>query len=217
MSLQNELDAVHNDVLTSIPREGAIFDTDTEALARSGAGGDAPKLNDRMPAFELPDQLGRRVHSDDLIARGPLVVSFYRGSWCPYCSLELRALQQHLPRFAALGASLVAIGPQVPDESLSTAEKFALSFPVLSDLGNAVARRFGLVFTVSEQLRPLYAGFGIDLPRYNGTDSFELPIPATFVVDRAGIIRAAHADPDYKRRMEPEQIIDALTAKNQTE
>lgn len=148
----------------------------------------------------------------DLRSRGPLVISFYRGSWCPYCNLEMQALQQHLPRFNESGASLVAISPQVPDESLSLAEKHALSFPVLSDVGALVARDYGLVFTVSERLRPLYAGFGIDLPKSNGVDSFELPVPGTFVVDRNALIRAAFVDPDYKKRMEPEEILAVLEA-----
>lgn len=210
MSLQKRLDAMHESILASNPREAALFDQDTDHLIRGGLGSEAPGIGDPAPDFTLPDQLGRSVDAKELRARGPLVISFYRGSWCPYCSLELRALQQFLPRMTELGASLVAISPQVPDESLSTAEKYQLSFPVLSDLGNEVARRFGLVFVLSEGLRPAYAGFGVDLPEYNGTDSFELPVPGTFVIDRGGVIRAAHVNADYKKRMEPDAILAVL-------
>ena len=110
----------------------------------------------------------------------------------------------------ALGASMVAISPQVPDESLTTAQKNELSFPALSDVGNVVARRFGLVFTLSEHLRPIYTKLGANLPKFNGSDTFELPVPGTFVVDRSRVIRAAHVNADYKQRMEPERILEVL-------
>ena len=111
----------------------------------------------------------------------------------------------------ALGASLVAISPQIPDESLSIAEKHELSFPTLSDVGNVVARQFGLVFKLSEHLRPIYTELGADLPRFNGTDAFELPVPGTFVIDSGGTIRAAHVTADYKQRMEPGLILEELS------
>ena len=105
---------------------------------------------------------------------------------------------------------MVAISPQVPDESLTTAQKNDLSFPVLSDAGNVVARRYGLVFSLSEDLRPIYTQLGADLPKFNGTDTFELPVPGTFIIDRGGVIRAIHVNPDYKQRMEPERILEVL-------
>ena len=210
MTLQAQLDAMHLGILKDAPNEGAAFDADTEQLVLAGVGSDAPAIGGIAPDFTLPDQLGREVHSVDLRTDGPLVISFYRGNWCPYCNLEMHALQQQLPQINALGAGLVAISPQVPDESLSMAEKHELAFPVLSDVDNRVARQYGLVFTVSAHLRPLYAGFGIDLPKVNGSDSFELPVPGTFVVDRNGIVRDAFVDADYKKRMEPERIIEAL-------
>ena len=123
-------------------------------------------------------------------------------------------MQQHLPQITEQGASLVAISPQTPDESLSKVEKDDLSFLVLSDVGNEVARSFGLVFTLSEHLRPLYKDFGIDLAKSNGTDTFELPVPATFVIDSEGIVQAAYVNADYKQRMEPAQIIEVLKGLN---
>ena len=105
---------------------------------------------------------------------------------------------------------MVAISPQIPDESLSMAEKHNLSFPTLSEVGNVVARKFGLVFSLSEHLRPVYVKLGADLPKFNGTDTFELPVPGTFVIDRDGVIRETYVNADYKQRMEPARIVDAL-------
>ena len=210
MTLQDKLDALRANINGEIPDLAAKFDADTEQLVRKGVGDKAPKVGDTPPDFELPDQLGRNVQSIDLRKNGPLVISFYRGGWCPYCSLELHSLQQHLPQMADLGATLVAISPQIPDESLNTAEKNELSFPVLSDVGNVVARRFGLVFAISEHLRPIYTELGADLPKFNGADTFELPVPATFVIDRDSVIRAEHVNADYKQRMEPARIVNVL-------
>jgi len=210
MGLQAELDAVHDGILGQFPNEAAMFDADTEELVRRGLADHSLREGDHAPDFELPDQLGRFARSVELRVKGPLVVSFYRGGWCPYCSLELQFLQRRLPEIEALGASLVAISPQIPDESLSTAEKQELTFPVLSDVGNIVARQFGLVFTVSEHLRPLYIELGADLPKYNGIDTYELPLPGTFVIDQLGTICSAFVHADYKRRMDPEEIVAVL-------
>jgi len=119
-------------------------------------------------------------------------------------------LQRTLPEIEALGAQLVTVSPQLPDNSLSTAEKLDLTFEVLSDVGNRVAREFGLVFTLPEEMRSIYQDFGIDLPAANGDESFELPMPATYVIDKSGIVRLAFVDIDYTRRLDPDDIIDAL-------
>ena len=211
MALQDKLDVLHREIIAEVPEMAAKFDADTEDLIRKGIGSNSLKVNDTAPDFELPDQHYRTVRSVDLREKGPLVVAFYRGNWCPYCNLELNALQQYRPRITELGASLVAISPQLPDVSAATAETHGLSFPVLSDVGNVLARKFGLVFVLSEHLRPLYAEFGIDIPKSNGDDTFELPIAGTFVIDRSGKIIAAFADIDYKKRMEPSQIVEVLT------
>jgi peroxiredoxin len=119
-------------------------------------------------------------------------------------------LQRTLPEIEALGAQLVTVSPQLPDNSLSTAEKLDLTFEVLSDVGNRVAREFGLVFTLPEEMRSIYQDFGIDLPGANGDESFELPMPATYVIDKSGIVRLAFVDIDYTRRLDPEDIIESL-------
>ena len=168
------------------------------------------KVGDRLPAIELPNAAGKTIRIQDLLAQGPVIISFYRGQWCPYCNLELRALQQYLPEFKAEGATLIAISPQTPDNSLSTLEKNELDFEVLSDAGNVVARELGLVFTLPETLRPIYENFGIDVPTHNGDRTFELPIPATYVVAPNGDVVYAFADADYTLRAEPSDILVAL-------
>ena len=119
-------------------------------------------------------------------------------------------MQLELPRIEDLGAGLVAVSPQTPDNSVSTAERMKLTFEVLSDVGNRVARQFGIVYVLSEELRPIFAGFGIDLPAANGDDTFELPIPATYVIDRDRKIRMAFVDADYTQRVDPEVVISVL-------
>ncbi len=210
MTLQEKLEAVQAEITANYPDLAARFDADTKEGVRSGVGSDSLVPGSLTPDFELPDQLGRAVRSSDLRVKGPLVISFYRGGWCPYCNLELRALQDYLPQITEVGATLIAISPQVPDESLSTVEKNKLSFPVLSDVGNVVARQFGLVFILSAHLRPLYAQFGIDLQQSNGNDTFELPVAGTFIIDSEGIIESAYVNADYKQRMEPAQILERL-------
>ncbi len=182
----------------------------TQDLIDTGITDQSLKVGSQIPSIILPNATGQIVKVNQLLETGPVVISFYRGGWCPYCNLELKALQAKLPEIKALNASLVAISPETPDHSLSTTEKNALDFEVLSDVGNQVARAFGLVFTLPESLRPLYTKFGIDLPAYNGDDTFELPIPATYVIASDGMITLAFVDPDYTKRLEPIEIITAL-------
>ncbi len=183
-----------------------------EELMSSNVAVNAKTTGDKAPGFELPNVRGGTLNIRDALAEGPVVLSFYRGSWCPFCNLELNALQQQLPVIRGCGASLIAVSPEKPDASLTHAEKLNLEFDVLSDPGNGVAGAYGLIMTVPESLRPLYLQWGIDLPAANGDDSYQLPVPATYVIDRNGIIQAAYVDKDYTKRMEPEAIIEALKA-----
>ena len=184
-SLKTELDAFRVDFMAKASPEvrEAMACADAE-LAASGIAQRALKAGDRVPDFRLPDVRGDYVRLSELLAKGPVVVSFYRGGWCPYCNLELRALQKALPEITRLGAQLVAVSPQTPDESLSTAEKNQLTFAVLSDVGSVTAKAFGIAFDIAEELRPLYPRFGHALPDKNGDESWVLPIPATYVIDR---------------------------------
>lgn len=213
MSLTAELDALRTRFMASAPADirTAMARADRD-LAVSGLAARALKAGDRAPDVTLPDAEGRAVSLRDVLAQGPVIVSFYRGGWCPYCNLELRALQAILPQLRALGATLVAISPETPDETLSTTEKNALAFPVLSDTGSAAARAFGIAFDLAEELRPIYANFGHALPERNGDDSWTLPAPATFVIDRDGAVALAFVDVDYRNRLDPADILAAVRA-----
>lgn len=210
MTLREQLQETLGRFTEQAPDAAAVFDADTQRMVDAKIGQVGPKVGDVAPGFELPDQLGRQVALSELLAAGPVVLNFYRGGWCPYCNLELNALKGVMPEIEAAGASLVAISPQVPDESLSTAEKYGLEFPVLSDVGNVVGRRYGLVFELTEALRPLYRSFGIDLEATNGNPSHELPVPGTFVIGSDGVIVSAYVDADYKNRMEPRDIVKVV-------
>ena len=211
MAVMNELVALEQERRAKRPAElQAVMDQATAELAASGMADGFLQVGDAAPDFVLPDALGNAVTLADLRAQGPVVLSFYRGAWCPYCNLELQLLQQALPDIQALDATLVAISPQTPDNSLSLAEKHGLAFSVLSDAGNAVARRFGLVFTVPAALRGVYDKLGIDIAAHNGDGSFELPVPGTYVVGRDGTIAFAYANVDYTRRVATAEILEAL-------
>lgn len=197
--------------LKQMPQEvKAVMQQASTDLIQSGIAAQSLKAGDRLPPITLPNATGETVAVPDLLAQGPVVIAFYRGGWCPYCNLELRALQQYLSQIKAAGASLVAISPETPDNSLSTAEQHNLTFEVLSDVGNGIARSLGLVFTVPENLRPIYQNFGIDLLASNGDDSFELPLPATYIVGQDGVILHAFVDADYTKRLDPEEIVAIL-------
>ncbi|MCP3665260.1 MAG: AhpC/TSA family protein [Gammaproteobacteria bacterium] len=182
----------------------------TAGLKRRNLEAGSLGLGARAPDFSLPDHTGQMRTLDDLLAEGVVVLNFYRGGWCPYCNMELNALQRWLPEIEAVGGKLVAVAPELPDKSLTTREKNNLQFEVLSDPGNVVARNFGLVFELPEALRPIYAKIGIDIPAYNGDESFEIPMPATYIIGRDGEIRYAFIDADYTQRLEPEVIVQEL-------
>lgn len=187
------------------------MDALVDDLRRRDLAARAPRAGMPAPEFELPSATGADVRLSELVARGPVVVCFYRGGWCPYCNIQLRAYQQRLAEIGNLGGSLVAISPQRPDGSLSTLEKNALEFDVLSDVGNRVADAYGLVFRVPDGVLAYYRDEKkFDLADVNGPDPYELPIPATFVVGRDGLVALADVDPDYTRRLEPQLAIDAL-------
>lgn len=164
----------------------------------------------RAPDFTLPNAIGKEVRLTDRLAIGPVILTFYRGGWCPYCNLELRAYQQVLPQIQKLGASLIAVSPQTPDASLSTAEKNNLEFDVLSDVASKIARAYGIAFEIPDELKALYTKLGHALPETNGTDDWTLPVPATFVIDQNGRIALAYIDVDYRNRLEPVEAIALL-------
>lgn len=172
----------------------------------------AIKAGDTAPDFSLKNVTGESIRLSEQLKKGPVVLSFYRGGWCPYCNLELRALQTILPQIHTLGASLLAVSPQTPDESLSTAQKNALSFAVLSDTQSDVALSYGIAFDLANELRPIYTQFNHALPTMNGDQSWQLPIPATYVIAQDGKVAMAFLDVDYRNRLEPSEVLKVLKA-----
>jgi peroxiredoxin len=210
MSLKQQLAEYRAGWFKRVPAERqAIMERHIAGL-RDGLAKSALKTGDRAPAIVLGNARGDAVDVGALLKNGPVIVSFYRGGWCPYCNLELRAFQQILPEIKAAGAALVAISPEKPDDTLSTAEKNALSFEVLSDVGQKVGRAFGLVYDFSDELKSAYKEFGIDIPGKNGAEDWALPISATYVIDRDGTIIYAYTDADYRDRAEPADVLEVL-------
>src|SRR5207253_1224408 len=190
-TLADQIAALNDHLGRQVPVEVlATFGREIEALARSGIAASGLREGTLAPDFTLPDVHGRAVTLSALLGQGPVVLTFYRGEWCPYCNLQLRAYETILPQIRELGVSLVAVSPQTPDQSLTTTEQKGLTFPVLSDAGNEFARRYGLVYSLSQALRAVSA----DLPVYNGDDSWELPMPGTFVIAQDGTVRLAFVD-----------------------
>ena len=176
-------------------------------LIHSGAAENALEEGMRAPDFTLLDARGTAVKLPHLLEQGPVVITFYRGAWCPYCHLVLRAYQRVLPQLQAGGATLVAISPQTPDHSRALAEKLELTFALLSDMGNQVARQFGLVFTIDEAVRGAYKQVCADLHAFNGDNSWELPMAGTFLLDQSGTVRLAFVHADFTRRLDPLVVI----------
>jgi peroxiredoxin len=164
----------------------------------------------KIPEFQLEDQDGKPVSSADLLSKSRLVLHFFRGRWCPFCVAQLEAMNQILPALTAAGASLAAISPQTVKQSYFMRDQHHLRFPLLSDPGNRVARQFGLSYCVPEAQKSIYQRSFVNLPLVNGDDTWELPIPATYIVERDGTILHAASNEDYTRRPEPLEILNSL-------
>lgn len=216
MTLQAKLDAFKADFEAgkppySVPR--SVIDTmhrGTDELIASGAATRALKAGDIATLFVLNDPDGKSVSAAELLAQGPLVVSFYRGVWCPYCNMELQALQEALPAFRELGTNLVAISPQNAVNSRKSVRTNGLDFPILSDPGNETAAAFGLRYALPDYLIELYKSLKNDLPAFNGDGSWTLPMPGRFAIGQDGVIRYAEVNPDYTHRPEPADMLPAL-------
>ena len=180
-----------------------------QAVVESGIVNTAKNVGDTAPNFTLTNATGAEVQLKDYLQRGPVVLTWYRGGWCPYCNLTLHRLQAELPNFKAAGANLLALTPELPDKSISTKEKNELEFEVLSDVGNTVAREYGIVFELTPEVAERYQA-GFDLHGFNGDESNELPLAATYVIDMDGTIRYAFLDAEYRNRAEPAAILKAL-------
>ena len=216
MSLQDRLDALKADFeggrLAYKPSPD-VLDTmhpATAELIASGQALNAKKAGDKAPEFTLKDADGRAVSSAQLLAQGPLVVAFYRGAWCPYCNLELQALQEALPQIGIRGARVVAISPQTAPNSRKSQRNNSLTFPILSDEKSRVAAEFGLRFSLPDYLVALYKGFKNDLPAFNDDPAWVLPMPARYVIGSDGIVAYAEVNPDYTQRPDPSELLPVL-------
>jgi peroxiredoxin len=211
-SLSDDLAALRAHYAVHMPADiaAAMRRADAE-LAASDLLGRALGAGEFAPDFTLPDADGRPVSLGRALRSGPVIVAFYRGGWCPYCNLELRAYQARAAAMRAAGVTLIAVSPQTPDATAATAKAEALDFDVVSDFGSTVARAFGIAFDLADELRPLYARLGHALPDRNG-DGWTLPVPATFVIAPSGEIALAFVDTDYRRRLDPDDAIAAAAA-----
>jgi len=211
MSLAEKLTETRQGMATQIPDDAmALMHEAIETLRQSGLADRAIKTGDRAPGFDLPELAGDRVQLSDALQNGSVVVTFYRGAWCPYCNLEMLALQQALSDIEQAGGRLLAITPELPEHADQTREQCGITFSLLHDRDNSVAKEYGLVFTLPEKLRPVYEGFGIDLVASQGNTRFELPLPATYIIRSDGVVAHAFVDVDYTKRCEPEEIIEVL-------
>jgi peroxiredoxin len=216
MALQDRLDAFKADFvsgrLSFKPTQERLdaMQRATAELIRSGQAQRAKKAGDLAPQFTLLDPEGKPVSSRELLARGPLVISFYRGVWCPYCNLELQALQDALPEIAGRGASLVAISPQTAANSRKSQRDNKLGFPILSDVRSEVANAFGIRFALPDYLVETYKTFKNDLPAFNNDPSWVLPMPARYVIGTDGIIAYSEVNPDYTQRPDPSELLPVL-------
>jgi peroxiredoxin len=209
MTLEEELRELR-DASRADEKLQAAYEDLVNRLGRAETAARALKPGDRMPSFVLPNAEGRLVVSDELLARGPLVVSFFRGNWCPYCRKALKALETALPRIESASGQLVALTPETGHHLADTKRVHRLSYEILSDLDGAVGLQFGVLFRAPAAYRAVLAGFGIDLAERHGNEAWFIPMPASFVVDRAGTIRYAFVDVDFTHRAEPEDIVAVL-------
>ena len=209
--LTRQLDAFMAGLLERTdPATAKVLRQTAQALSEAGLLDGALRAGDIAPDFALPDQSGRVVSLHELLAHGPVVLTFFRGGWCPFCTLALRALERIRPELRRQGAEVVAISPQTASNAQETAERNGLAFPILADHGNAVARRYGLVWEVGPEMQAVYQRLGHALPRINGTNEWTLPVPAGFVVGRDGRVAYAHVDTRITRRLEPAAALAAV-------
>ena len=212
-ALQTAIDGYNAAKKERLPAE--VLNTMAQATADLKAMGienRAMGVGDTVPDFSLPNQHGATRRFSDFYVDSMVVLNVYRGGWCPYCNFEMKALAEALPEIEAQGAKLVGMAPETPDHARDSVARHQLDIEVLSDAGNAVSERMGLVFELPEALRPIYQSIGIDIPAFNGDDSFRLPVPATYVIGTDGVVRFAFVNADYTRRVEPQEIVTVLEA-----
>ncbi len=210
-AFQQALTATAQHLATALPPAAArTIDAGIARTEASGIARHALAAGQPAPNFTLPDATGQPQTLATLLEQGPVVLTFYRGNWCPYCNVQLRAYQQALPELARYNATLVAVSPQTPDFTSLTVSEKELTFPVLSDVGNTVARQFGLAYGVGPEVADTLRSVGIDLAAHNGTADDELPLTATFLISPDGVIAWAQVEANFKQRPDPAALLAAL-------
>lgn len=213
-SLQDQLDEITANTRTLVqPERLAISDRAIEELMLSGAEAKVLPVGAKAPFFELLDFTGKPVRSSDLLSLGPLILSFFRGRWCPYCATELEAWRDLLGEIRDRGALFVAISPQTLRHNDFTADRHSLTFPVLSDPGCEAAMSFGLTYALPQYMQKYYRSILVNIPFVNGDQTWQLPLPGTFVIAQDGMILFSEAHADFRVRPEPRSVIDALPRK----
>ena len=210
MDLQAQLQAMREKASQSPAEKRKIMDRATEKLRRQHLGRSAPKVGDTFPDLTLSNSHGKKITLSQELKKGPVVISFYRGAWCPYCNLQLHAYQKRLPEIRAKGAQLIAITPEKPDLTAKMQNEKKYEFTVLTDPKNHLAKKLGLAFKLPNNLKKLYLTFGINLEKSQGNASWELPVPATFVIDKSSKVLFSYIDVDYKQRADINKILDVL-------
>ena len=214
MTLEESLAKLKAKIEGSMPQENvAIMHQATKDLETSGIGESILKVGDKAPEFLLPNQEGKMISSKELLQKGDLIITFYRGVWCPYCNLDLGNLKRYKSQFEAQNATMLSISPQLEKQNKQIVDRQRLNFDLLSDTENKIAAQFGLRWTMKDPLKSLYKDtFKISLPNYNGDDSWTLPIPARFIIGTDGVIKYVEYSIDYTKRPNPDVLVEALKA-----
>lgn len=211
MSLKEELGAFAQQMSQNAPKEVLeIMGAEIGKLAESGIMDTALKVGDKAPDFELKDSEGNTVNLNSLTEKGAVIISFNRGNWCPFCNIEFKHLQNTINEIKNTGANLVVISPQLQEKSAMLIAQNGLNYPILFDKENEVAKKFGVAFTLAESLRPIHKAFEMDIPAHNGDESFGLPIPATYVINKDKEIIFASVNPNWMERAESNEYLAVL-------
>lgn len=210
-TLAKQIEQLNQELSSQLPQEVInAFGKSVDDLKTKNIEERCIQPGEKMPDFLLLNATGKMIDSNDVLKNGKMILAFYRGSWCPYCHLELKFLQDNLSRIKDKNAVLIAISPQTPDHSLSMAEKYNLEFEVLTDHNNDFAKKLGIVFQLQDFVLPYYRNLGINLSDFNKNEENLLPVPAVFVVDQNKVITFKYLDVNYMNRVEVEELIQAL-------
>ena len=206
-TLREELSAFSEEIAKNAPDEALqIIGQEIEKFYKTGISEKALNVGNNVPDFELEDSYGNVISLDSMVALGPAVISFNRGNWCPFCNIDFKHMQKNITPIEESGSNLFVISPQLKEKSAQLKAENGYDYPILHDKNNEVAKQFGICFTLSDKLKAIHKSFGMDIPAHNGEDSFELPIPATYVVNQDKEIVYAYVNPNWMERAQIEDV-----------